>query len=319
MTGARSRAGTVAVVGSVNVDLVATVARFPTPGETVPARSIHVAAGGKGANQAVAAARLGADVHLIARVGEDHWGRWVQAALTEAGVSTTTVRAVSGQATGIALIALAGHDNTIIVSAEANHAWPDLLAHDTGIVADADIVLGQFEVPDEVLVAAAGDAQRRFMLTASPARPIRDSLLRACDPVIVNEHELAQLVDPVSASPAPFDFQDALAAVTGLRRRGARSVVATLGAQGAVYCDEHGTGHVPAPPVTAVDTVGAGDAFAGALAVQLGRGDGLPEAVGVAVAAASCAVQHAGTHSSYPTGEDLAAFRAGHRQVTSSA
>ncbi|WP_375481745.1 ribokinase [uncultured Jatrophihabitans sp.] len=280
-------AGRVVVVGSVNVDHVVETDVFPAPGETVAGRSVRTSIGGKGGNQAVAAARLGGPVAMVARIGDDDGGARARAALVAAGVDVSGVVPVEGTPTGTAWITVTPDDNTIVVVAGANAAWPDGWAAD-GVAPD-DVVLSQLEVPLAVVVAAAA-TPARFVLNAAPAAALPEAVIARCAVLVVNEHE--QLVVAGTSGVA-----DAHAV---LRSRGAGAVVTTLGAQGAVVTDDHGTRAYAAPPSDVVDTTGAGDAFAGVLCARLAAGAELADAVRWAVAAGSLAVRRRGTHDSYP-------------------
>ena len=282
----------VLVVGSANRDVSVETEAFPGPGETVLGSAVRTSMGGKVANQAVAAALAGARTSMIARVGDDDAGRDVRAGLDRFGVDTTLVGTVAGVPTGIAAITVAGGENSIVVVPGANHSWldgwPDAPARTA--LAGADVVLAQLEIPVPIAVAAAG-AAHAFVLNASPAVPLPDDLLAHCAVLVVNEHELA-----IVLGERVDDIAEAHAA---LRARGVAAVVTTLGARGAVLTDGSGTTTVDSLPADAVDTTGAGDAFAGVLGTKLAAGLSLREAARWAVAAGSWAVRSAGTVGSY--------------------
>jgi ribokinase len=275
----------VAVVGSVNLDLVATTARLPGPGETVSGTSYAEHAGGKGLNQAIAAARSGARVALVAAVGDDAAGNTLRSLAADDGVDVAAVAVLAGETTGRALITVDGHaENSIVVIPGAN-------AHvRAGTAPTARVVIAQLEVPvDEVISAFrhAREAGARTVLNPAPAQPLPDELVRLCDIVVPNEHE-ADLIGGVSA-------------LLGL---GVSAVVTTLGAAGVVVT-ESVDGVVdswsePAVEVTPVDTTGAGDAFCGALAARLAAGDELRDAVRYAAAAGALATTVAGAVPSLP-------------------
>ncbi|WP_025156718.1 PfkB family carbohydrate kinase [Leifsonia aquatica] len=275
--------GTVAVVGSVNLDIVISVDRRPGAGETVTGSGVQEVLGGKGANQAVAAARVVPTI-LVAAVGGDGAGRAARAQLADAAVGTAALRS-SPLPTGRAYIVLsADAENSIVVVPMANS---DLTA---GHVVESleqtgpSTVLAQLEVPPGAVAAAAAWCERsgaRFILNPSPITQVDESIIAAADPLIVNRHEAAQLCGLGGGHDQPLE---ALAsALVGL----SRSVVITDGPRGAVTADGRVTDAVAAPVVTAVDTTGAGDAFAGTLAARLAAGDTLPEAARRAVAEAS--------------------------------
>ncbi|MGK5498124.1 ribokinase [Streptomyces sp. URMC 125] len=280
------------VVGSANADLVTRVERHPAPGETVLGSDLAVHPGGKGANQAVAAARLGARAALLARVGDDAHGRMLLESLRTAGVDTAPVL-TGGAPTGVALIAVGARgDNTIVVSPGANaRLTPEDVAAAHGVLAGAAVVSLQMEVPAPV-VAAAGT---RVVLNPSPPGELPDDVLAVCDPLVVNEHEARGLLGGAGAPRDPGEQARALLAL------GPRSVVVTLGASGALHRGPGGTVRVPSPAVEAVDTTGAGDAFTGALAWRLARGDTPEAAVRFAVRVGAAAVTRPGAQSSFPT------------------
>lgn len=289
-------AGDIVVLGSVNRDVVAEVAALPGPGETVSAARMRTNVGGKGANQAVAARLLGGRVRLVARIGDDPDARPLRDALAAAGLDVSAVRMVPGHRSGAAYITVAGAENVIVVDPGANHAWPDGLGPDLDQVRDAEVLVLQQEVPAAVNELAAATTGGRVILNAAPGRPVPATLLARCDPLVVNEHELADQTDSPPGAPSGGPRR----AMAALLTRGARSVVTTLGELGAAWADGDGFGTVPAVAVAAVDSTGAGDAFVGALAAELAAGARLPDAVRWAVAAASASVRAAGTHASYP-------------------
>ncbi|MBB5779257.1 ribokinase [Nonomuraea jabiensis] len=282
----------VVVVGSANADLVVQVDRHPAPGETVLGSELAVHPGGKGANQAVAAARLGARVALLGRVGADGHGRLLRESLERDGVDLGHLHDTAA-ASGIAMIAVGPRgDNSIIVAPGANALLTegDVLDGEP-LLRAAPVVSLQLEIPLPAVLAAARLA-RRAVLNLSPAVPLPDELLALCDPLVVNEHEAALLL---GTSGAP-DRQAA-----ELLARGPRSVVITLGADGAVVAGDGAVQAVPSPHVAAVDTTGAGDAFTGALAWRLAAGEPLAQAAAFAARVGAAAVRRAGAQDSYPT------------------
>jgi ribokinase len=284
----------VLVVGSVNADLVVRVDRRPAAGETVLGSDLATYPGGKGANQAVAAARLGGKVAFLGRVGTDGQGDFLREALAGDGVDIGHLITTPGPS-GVALITVGpGGDNSIIVSPGANGRVraADVTAA-VPLFAAASVVSLQLEIPLDAVLAAARTAAAggaRVVVNLSPPAAVPDELLALCDPLVVNEHEAAFLgaTDPI-----------------GLLARGPRSVVITRGARGAVVADGAGVTGVPSPRVEAVDTTGAGDAFTGALSVRLARGDDLPTAARFAVRVGAAAVRRPGAQTSFPTLEDL--------------
>ncbi|WP_220032885.1 ribokinase [Curtobacterium sp. MCBD17_023] len=296
--------GTVVVVGSLNVDQVVTVERHPSPGETLVATSMSLLPGGKGANQAVAAARRGAHTAMVGSVGRDGSAQVATSLLADSGVDVTHVRAVDAP-TGLATVTVdRSGENTIVVVPGANRATDrEALLTAAPVVASAAVVVLQGEIPADGIAAAAELATGRVLLNLAPVVPVDREVVLAADPLVVNEHEaalvLAQL-DPGADVPA-----DEPALVAALRALGVRSVVVTLGARGALVADGDDLVAVPSPRVTAVDSSGAGDAFVGALAAGLAGGDSLLDAARQAVRVGAFAVQGAGTQPSYPTLDDV--------------
>lgn len=285
----------VVVVGSANVDVVLGVASIPRPGETVLARARERHPGGKGANQAVAAARDGATTTFVGAVGDG--SGIVLEALTGAGVDLSVLRRVDGP-TGTAYIAVdPTGENTIIVDAAANATLCDLTEAEQAVVRTADVLLGQLEIPIETVVAAAALAKESGGLTvlnAAPARPLPDELWPLLDVLVVNEEEAFALADDA----------DVDSAVATLLRR-VPEVVVTLGGRGALLATrDAGPVAVPVEPVPVMDTTAAGDTFCGVLGATRARGAGPVDAVRRATAAASLAVQRAGAVPSIPTAKE---------------
>ncbi|MFB4309268.1 ribokinase [Actinomadura sp. GTD37] len=293
----------VVVVGSVNADLVVGVDRRPAPGETVLGSDLVVHPGGKGANQAVAAARLGGRAGIVGRVGDDGYGELLRGALAADGVDLAHLATTPGVPTGVALITVGPDgDNSIIVSPGANARLGAAdVAAARAMIAGASVVSFQLEVPlpaVEAAARAAAEAGGRVVLNLSPPAPVPDGLLALCDPLVVNEHEAAFLLDG-----AVDDDAGALAAA--LARSGPRSVVVTLGADGVVVADGDGVTAIPSPKADAVDTTGAGDAFTAALCLRLARGDALRDAARYATRVGAAAVTRRGAQSSYPGPDEL--------------
>ena len=291
----------IAVVGSINADLLVTLERHPQPGETVLGRTMTVLPGGKGANQAVAAALLGADVMMVGAVGTDSHAVTALSALDSAGVDLQAVQRIDG-GTGVAIVEVSDDgENTIVVLPGANAAvTPALVAASEAAIRAAAVVVVQGELPADATAEAVRLASGRAIINLAPVIAVdREVLLRA-DPLIVNEHEGALLLTQLGGAEAG----DHAAVVAGLLACGFASVVMTLGAAGALLSDGGAVRAVPAPQVHAVDTTGAGDAFVGALAARLATGGSLDDAVRVAVRVGSYAVQRPGAQPSYPTQAD---------------
>ncbi|MFE2962749.1 ribokinase [Streptomyces sp. NPDC059340] len=290
------------VVGSANADLVIGVERRPAAGETVLGSDLVVHPGGKGANQAVAAARLGARTALLARVGDDAHGRLLLDSQRAAGVDTAGVL-VGGAPTGVALITVdPSGDNSIVVSPGANgRLTPEDVQSAGNLLADSRVVSAQLEIPLETVVEVVRNLApgSRFVLNPSPPRALPAEVLAACDPLIVNEHE-ARVIVGTDLGDSPEDWASALLAL------GPRSVVITLGARGALVASAEGTARVPSVKVETVDTTGAGDAFTAALAWRLGLDEPLAEAAAYAARVGAAAVTRAGAQESFPTAEEVA-------------
>jgi ribokinase len=287
----------VAVVGSLNADLTLLVDRLPGPGETVLSSAPGtVGFGGKGGNQAAAAAAFGADVVMIGRVGDDDVGRRIRGDLAARGVDTSGVRVTPGARSGGATIAVdpAG-ENLILVDPGANaQLSPADLGED--VLGRAGAVLLQLEVPVPVVAAAASMARAVVVLNPAPAAALSAGLLADVDVLVPNRAELALLAGSTPPS--------GLAATAALARtlRGGLDVVVTLGADGALVVPgrDGPVTHISAPAVTAVDATGAGDCFCGTLAVALAEGAGLADAARVSVAAAALSVTAAGARGLLP-------------------
>jgi ribokinase len=281
------------VLGSANRDYTVLVEKHPAPGETVLGSDLSVATGGKGANQAVAAARAGTKPIFIGAVGADSVGADVLADLGARGVDIEHVLRVS-EPTGIALIQVDhSGENTIVVAAGANGTLdPQTTAATVASLIDSSsVLLCQLEIPADVVSAAVTEIEKtggRFVLNLSPSRYVSPKLLAFADPLILNETEASDLASSTIDGPADAE---------SIARRllaGSRSVVITLGGDGVVVADPSGVTHIDADRVTVVDTTGAGDAFAGALAAALDAGAILTVAVRAGIAAGTAAVQHVG-------------------------
>ncbi len=285
----------IVVVGSVNMDLVATAPHLPRPGETALGRDFRQLPGGKGANQAVAASRAGGHATMLGAIGSDAFGVTLKARLNSSGVDVSHLRVVYG-ASGVALIAVndAG-ENHIVVVPGANAQFRNLTGAEVAAIASADVVLCQLETPRTTAVQAAAAAREagtpRVILNAAPARNLPDEIYPLLDLLVANELEAEAMVG------APGEPADLLAR---LLERVPRAVV-TRGAHGA-WLGERDTAplFVPAPVIGAVDTTGAGDAFCGALAVAWGEGRALPDAVRWASAAGACAARKLGASVALP-------------------
>jgi ribokinase len=283
---------TLLVLGSANADLVVEVGRRPGGGETVLGGDTVVLPGGKGANTAVAAARVGASVALVGAVGGDGYGSLLRESLESSGVGTSLVK-TSARPTGIAYITVTPDgENSIVVSPGAN---ADVSSSDVDALSfdGVSVLTCSLEVPLETVIHAIGVASRagvRPVLNLSPVAELPAETLRQLDVLIVNEHEAAQLAS---------SFE-------GLLQLGPKSAVVTLGARGAAVVTGEGITEVPSIEVAeVVDTTGAGDAFAGALSARLAEGDTLVDAAKYAAKVAALSVTKAGAQPSYPTAAEV--------------
>jgi len=294
MTESSSDAAIVCVVGSANLDIVVPVPHHPTAGETVMGGDHALIPGGKGANQAVAAARLGANVRFVGRVGDDDAGASLRASLVEAGVDTSDLVSLDDTPSGIALISVAEDgDNAIVVSPGANGRLTadDVRASFAGS-GTAAVTLVQLEVPMDAVVASAKAATGTTILNPAPGAPLPAELLAAVDIVIPNETELDILGTGDSVE-------------SKARSIGVDTVIVTLGADGALIVTADNTTAVPAPTVSPVDTTGAGDSFCGAVATELAAGSSIAEAVALAVRVGATTTLRAGAQSSLPTRSEV--------------
>ena len=285
---------TLIVLGSANTDLTVLVERHPQPGETLMGGDLVTATGGKGANQALAAARSGALPVFLGAVGADANGHAMLDALGAGGVDVSRTLTLEDAPTGVALITVSRDgENTIVVAPGANGrlSIDAIVPIVRELAGPRTVLLAQLEIPLEVVVAVAeavDEAGGRVVLNLSPSRDIPETLLALCDPLVVNESEAHDL-----AGGAVDSVDDATGAAAALLER-CRSVVITLGGDGAVFASASGGRHLPAPHVTVVDTTGAGDAFVGAVCAQLAEGTALDAAVERGVAAGAAAVQWLG-------------------------
>ncbi|MBJ7597189.1 MAG: ribokinase [Candidatus Nephthysia bennettiae] len=296
--------GRVAVLGSLNMDLVVQTKELPLAGQTVVGDRLHTLPGGKGANQAVAAARLGAEVRMVGRVGSDAHGEELIRGLVEDGVEVSAVTRDSEEPSGAALIVVAaGGQNMITLAPGANGrvGEEEVEALVRGL-ARGDVVVLQLEVPLQAVLSAAERARRagaRVLLNAAPSTPLAGQPPPPTDLLVVNEAEAAELAgEPVS------DLAGAERAARRLAASGG-AVVVTMGAAGAVLWDSEKATRVPARAVDAVDATAAGDAFVGALAMALAAGWNITDAVGLGTAAGAAAASRLGARSSLPRSADL--------------
>jgi ribokinase len=299
----------VVCVGSLNVDLVVRLARMPGVGETVTGDDLERHLGGKGLNQALAAARAGGSVALVGAVGSDEGGAWMLRELGEAGIDLSGVATVDGPS-GTALIEVdrSGANRIVVIPGANGWLTPDYTAERVRGLAPAAVALAPLEVPPIAVLGALREARRagmRTILNTAPVPPdgLPDGILDVTDIVVANEHEASMITGKVVAG-----MSSAHAASRALRSLGAGSAIVTLGAEGAVWSTPDGDGRTPAFPVTAIDTVAAGDAFCGVLAASLAAGMTWAAAMRRACAAGALATTVGGAAPSLPTAEAIDAL-----------
>lgn len=308
--------GAIVVFGSINFDYTMGVERLPCVGESIPSRSLVLGTGGKGANQALQAARLGAQTHMLGRVGRDFMGDAQLESLAQSGVDTRRILRTDGLPTGSAFIIVddAGR-NMIVVDYGANaRCAPEDLAGSEALFRPENLLVVQLEIPDAAILAAmerAKAAGMRIVLDPAPLRDMPGEFLALADIVKPNETEAAY------HSGIPFDEHDiggwARRAAQALRERGARNVVVTLGHRGCYALGESGEIRLGAYPIEAKDTTAAGDSFSGALAFALLEGRALPEALRFASAAGARTASRHGAAVSIPDARELRAFMDDHK------
>lgn len=291
----------IAVAGSLNMDLVVSADRMPQQGETITGSSIHYLAGGKGANQAVGCARLGARVEMVGAVGNDAFGQTLLDAMLENGVGTGAVSRMKDVSTGIAAIMRADDDNSIIIVPGANgKVTPELIQANASVIAEADVLLVQLEIPLDAVKEAlriAREAGVVTILNPAPARTLPDDLLQLADYLTPNETEFATL-----AGYSGKDGEDEwLGRMVDWESSNRQKVVLTRGKQGATVLVEGEALTAPAPKVEVVDTTGAGDCLNAAFAYGLASGWSLERTLSFAVNAASLSVGRLGAQAGMPT------------------
>jgi ribokinase len=302
----------ICVVGSSNIDLFFRTPRLPKPGETLVGRDWQMGYGGKGANQAVMAARLGAQVFMVSRVGKDVFGEGELSNFRAEGIDTTHVHVDEQRSTGLASIVVDDEaQNCILLVPGANQALTPEDVHAAGdAIRSAHILLCQLEVPLDTTLEACRTARAAGVVTIlnpAPAIALPDELLALVDYCIPNETEIELLTGLPTQ-----DRSQCEQAAQELLRRGPKAVLLTLGEKGTLIAERTTMELVPTVPVKAVDTTGAGDAFIGSLAVFLGQGSELREAVRKANAVAALSVTRAGTQTSFPRSEEITRFHSLH-------
>lgn len=300
----------IVVIGSSNTDMIVKVPRIPQPGETILGGTFIQAAGGKGANQAVAAARSGGAVTFIANVGKDNLGQQAIEGFEKDGINTQYIFKDEEALSGVALIFVADDgENSIAVASGANATLtPKKIREVESGIKAADTLLMQLETPLDTISAAAHIAKQagvKVILNPAPAQALPDELLANVDILTPNESE-AELLTGISVT----DIESAKAAATKLLGKGINTVIITLGANGALVANEIMQKHIPGYKVKALDTTAAGDTFNGVLAVGLSEGKGMEAAIRYAHAAAALSVTQMGAQPSIPSREMIAAFLA---------
>lgn len=285
------------VIGSINADLTVHATRHPAPGQTVLGTGGDISAGGKGANQAVAASLQGANVRMVGAVGKDPYAESALTNLKSSDVSLADVEFLE-EHTGLALITVSeSGENTIVVVPGANSAMDaERVDAHAETIAESDMILVQGEIPASGFSAAIAHATGRVVINLAPVIEVnREDLLRA-NPLIANEHEAGEILTLLGLPSQATPEEQA----TTLRAAGFASVIITLGAHGSIVSDASETTHIPAVAVEPVETTGAGDAYVGTVAAKLLAGEGLVDAARHATRVAAFAVTHRGAQASYP-------------------
>jgi len=296
----------IVVVGSLNIDLVVRVDRFPHPGETIPGGDLFTHSGGKGANQAAAVGRLGTPVSMIGRVGKDDYGRKLLDSLADFGVDTSGVTQDTKKPTGSAVIMVDNKgENSIVVSPGANG---QVSQHDIDrnveIIQKAKYLLLQYEVPLETVFYASKIARKfgvKVILNPAPYKVVEQSFLKTIDFLILNEVESSELLGKDI-----HDVQSSLDAIKLVPEIGLKTVVITLGSQGCVIADGNQTAHIPSIKVKAIDSTAAGDAFIGGFAYGQFSGRSVLDSARFANACGAVTVTRAGAQPSLPTMDEVA-------------
>lgn len=292
----------VMLVGSANMDLVVRTQRFPAPGESLPGLSFQTFTGGKGANQAVAAGKLGANARLVAKLGRDAFGDALISSLLENGVSTKSILRHPTASTGVALITLdAAGQNTIVVAQGTNALLTPEDVDSELAACEFQVLLVQLEIPIESVVAASrfGDG-KVFVLNPAPASDIPDDVIKRVDFLTPNETEARALTGIY-----PTDSASCMAAARLLLERGVKNVLFTLGSRGSFLANGSGGAHFPSISVNPVDTTGAGDAFNGAFAHFLASGETVDRAIRLANIAGALSTTRPGAQASMPTLDEI--------------
>ena len=296
----------ICVVGSINLDMNAYVERFPRPGETLHGHRFTTGYGGKGANQAVMTARLGGQVSMVGRVGDDIFGQDMRRNLANEGIRTDFIFESQGVSSGVAVITIeeTGQNNIVVIAGANGLVTPADVERAQSAIAGAQVLLCQMEVPMAANLAALRLARAAGVTSIFNSAPVSsevpEEVYQLADIFCPNESE-AELLTGI----AVHTLDDARLAAGVILERGAKSALITLGARGALYVTAEADLHIPVAPVTAVDTTGAGDAFVGSLAYFLAAGHPIERAIARANAIAAISVQAPGTQTSYPRRDQL--------------
>lgn len=298
----------IVVVGSINIDLVVKSSRFPIPGETVIGSDLQTFPGGKGANQAVAASRLGAEVQMVGCVGNDVFGEDLIRNLKKNGVGTDFVRKIGNKSSGIAMIIVSeSGENSIVLAPGANMMVnKDLVKKAENVLKNSDALIIQFEIPLDVVfytIDMAKTFEKKIFLNPAPAQKIPDAILKKIDYIIPNETE-ATIITGVQVK----DLNTAKRAVENLINRGSKSVILTLGENGSLVVSEKEMTRLPAYNINVVDTTAAGDAYVAAFALGILRNFTEKRAAEYANIAGALASTKLGAQSSLPTRKDIEMF-----------
>jgi ribokinase len=304
------------IAGSLNADLVQPLPRLPQPGETILAGDLQLVPGGKGANQAVAAGRLGGHARMIGQLGQDTFADLLIESLTSASVDHTGVGRSPGSTGTACILVLPNGENLIVVSPAANaRLTPDMVQSRLGSIGSDTILLCQLEVPLETTAWALAAAHRQGAITIldpAPAQPLDRDILSSVTYLTPNQTEAALLLHGPLRGPEIGTIGEACEAARKLLELGPANVIVKLGSQGCVIANRHGCDHIPGFVVTPVDTTAAGDTFNAAFAVALAEGATLHAAARFAHGAAAISVTRFGAQSSIPTRAEVDSFLAGH-------
>lgn len=299
--------GKITIIGSINMDLVVCTPKIPIMGETVIGEGFMTAPGGKGANQAVAAARLGGQVSMVGCVGDDIFGKNLTKNLSKNNVSIRSIKTIQNKSTGIAVIVIKEGDNFIIVDPGANHELTPTMIDDVeDLIKESSIIVLQLEIPMESVKRAIKIAKKnkvKVLLNPAPAQKLDDRLLADVDIITPNETE-SEIITGIPIR----SVDDAKKAVEYLKKKGIPQVIVTMGKHGVVYNSGTDIINKPVPDVEVVDTTAAGDSFTGALSVAITEGKTIDEAIDFANIVGTLTVTKKGAQTSLPTIEDVHSF-----------